>query len=372
VHQNLVAESVTEATGIARGKLAMRCCHTCGFVFNSAFDESLMDYGAKYDNTQNCSNAFNDYINELVRHLIHNERVQGCRIVEVGCGKGAFLRRLVAFEDANNIGVGFDPTYVGELSDLNGKLTFRKSFYDEQASSVPADVVICRHVIEHVPEPLTLLNSVRRALAGSPNARVYFETPCVDWILKNQVVWDFFYEHCSIFTLASLATAFETAGFAVRNVRHVFDGQYLWMEANVAQTGVEPTHNPGHTLELAEQFTSNERIRVERWQQLARDLSRNGRIAMWGAGAKGVTFANLVDPDRSLLDCVVDVNPAKQEKCLPGTGHSIISPEQLTKRGVEVVLVLNPNYVDEIQHWLDRAGLEICVVDLMKSDTGTN
>src|SRR5213078_3046347 len=100
----------------------------------------------------------------------------------------------------------------------------------EGAVGLPADVVVCRHVIEHIPRPLDLLRAVRQAVAARPHARVCFETPCVEWVLRNQVVWDFFYEHCSLFSAASLATAFRAAGFEVTDVRHVFHGQYLWLE----------------------------------------------------------------------------------------------------------------------------------------------
>ncbi len=344
----------------------MQCCRNCGFVFNGAFDESMMDYGAKYDNTQNCSIAFNDYVNGLVEHLIHDEQVQNKRIVEIGCGKGAFIRRLVEDENASNTGIGFDPTYTGPLSDLDGRLAFKRSFYDELAATEQADVVVCRHVIEHVPDPLTLLNSMRHALAGSPNARVYFETPCVDWILSQEVIWDFFYEHCSLFTPASLKTAFEVTGFNVRCVSHVFEGQYLWIEAEIASTEIEPNPTPGRTSELAEHFTALEQQRVDSWTRLVRDLKPSGNIAIWGAGAKGVTFVNLVDPDRTLLDCVVDVNPAKQGKYLPGTGHPIIAPEDLRVRSVDVALVLNPNYYLEIQQSLDESDLNVRVINVMK------
>ena len=92
------------------------------------------------------------------------------------------------------------PPIVGPDIDCEGRAFFARRYYGPECADIRADVVISRHVIEHVPDPVALLKTVRLALVGSPHARVYFETPDVTWILKNRVIWDLFYEHCSLFT----------------------------------------------------------------------------------------------------------------------------------------------------------------------------
>jgi SAM-dependent methyltransferase len=342
----------------------MCCCPDCGFVYNRTFDPALLNYGPNYDNTQICSPAFADYVDDLVRYLVEEAGIRDCRIVEVGCGKGVFLRKLVERAGGTTVGYGFDPAYVGPTTVLEGRLLFQPRFYDEDAADVCADVVVCRHVIEHVPDPRRLLRSVRQALRNSPGARLFFETPCVEWILQGGVVWDFFYEHCSLFSARALETAFTLAGFEVTSVRHVFGGQYLWLEAAVSEA---PSARPpaGAVPDLARRFSVLERHQQQTWAaQLDRHAGR-GRVALWGAGAKGVTFANLVDADGQRIACVVDVNPAKQGKFLAGTGHRIIAPGQLRAEGVQKVLVLNPNYVAEIAQLLRVQNEAIDVIDLM-------
>ena len=366
VHQNLLLEDRDSARQLTRGELAMAVCWSCGFVFNGAFDAALLNYGSAYENTQTHSPAFARYVDELVHHLVTDRRVRDSTIIEVGCGKGGFLKKLVEPEALNNRGVGYDPSYLGPEELLAGRLRFRKAFYDENSHATAADAVICRHVIEHVDSPVALLNSVRAALEHSPQAQVFFETPCVEWILRNQVVWDFFYEHCSLFTPASLTAAFERAGFCITGCRHVFGGQYLWLEAGpVARTARSP-HDGAEIVSLARRFAAAEARLGENWSAVLQSLKRTGPIALWGAGAKGVTFANLLDPEGSRIDCVVDVNPAKQGKYLAGTGTPIVAPEELPSRGVRSVIVLNPNYRDEIQGRLTAIEQSIAIVDLMQ------
>jgi SAM-dependent methyltransferase len=366
VHQNLLVDQPDRARELKRGDLRLHCCRSCGFVFNTAFDLRRIDYGGSYDNCQTFSPLFAEYTEQLVNELIQEKGVRGCRIVEIGCGEGAFLRRLVEAADANNTGWGFDPSYVGPEVRCDGRLRFARRYYDEECADIPADVVVCRHVIEHVPDPVGLLRTVNRALAGSPCPRLFFETPCVDWILTHQVIWDFFYEHCSYFTANSLRTAFERAGFSVVEVRHVFGGQYLCLEAVKAPGEAATTCQPGETAQRATRFAEVERRRIAAWTHRVERLAGRGKVAIWGAGAKGVTFANLVDPQQHLIDCVVDVNPRKSGRFLPGTGHPIVSPPMVNSRDVSTALVLNPNYLGEIVALMTRQKPGARVLDLME------
>ena len=43
-------------------------------------------------------------------------------------------------------------------------------------------------------------------------------------------------------------------------------------------------------------------------------FSNSGSFAVWGAGAKGSTFLNLLDKERKAVKYVIDINPAKQNK----------------------------------------------------------
>lgn len=360
VHQNLVMQDETSAVNIARGDLEMAVCSRCGFVYNKAFDLSRLSYGAVYDNNQACSPAFRGHLDELVRYLVSDRDVRDSRIVEVGCGDGSFLRRLVEAEGAGNSGYGFDPSYTGPLVERDGRLRFVRDYYSpEYADDIPADVVVCRHVIEHVPDPVSLLRAIRRALANSPQARVFFETPDVGWILRNQVIWDFFYEHCSLFTPGSLTAAFENAGFEVESVRRVFGGQYIWLEATTARgsSATTETRDQDGTALLARRFAEAERALRQTWEDRVRNLAAEGKVALWGAGAKGVTFAHLMDPQHTLVNCLVDLNPQKVGGYVPGTGHPIVDYPELAPRNVSSAIVLNPNYLAETQALLREAHL---------------
>ncbi len=364
VHQNILFQDQKAAINCERGDLCLTVCKVCGFVFNSAFEPAKLRYTGDYDNNQSYSPYFLKYIDDLIWHLVNGRGLRSKTIVEAGCGKGYFLRKLVEIEETNNVGFGFDPTYVGLDSDLNGRLRFERQFYERRNTNISIDALICRHVIEHVSKPVHFLRTIRPLPRNRCAAQIFIETPCIEWILNHQVWWDFFYEHCSYFSADSLKTAMRLAGFVVEKVDRVFGDQYLWLEATteIANFEGEPPY-ADKIVQLCQRFGLQEGELVERWRTKLAELRQAGPIALWGAGAKGVTLANLVDPHMKLIFCVVDLNPRKQGGYVPGTGHPIISHTDLRSFNVRYAVQMNPNYAEENRALLNEAQEDVVLID---------
>src|SRR5262249_35006198 len=93
--------------------------------------------------------------------------------------------------------------------------------------------------------------------------------------------------------------------------------------------------------------------RVDERRHELRDLlharKRHGqRIAAYGAAAKGVMLLNALDLGTDMLDFVVDRNPRKQGRSLPGSGLDIRPPAPLPEEKPDEVLVLAWNVADEV------------------------
>ena len=82
---------------------------------------------------------------------------------------------------------------------------------------------------------------------------------------------------------------------------------------------------------------------------------------IWGAGSKAVAFLTTtgIAPE---IEFLVDVNPHKAGKFLPGTGHTVIAPEQLREYQPGVVVAMNPVYIDEIRQRLASIGVSADVI----------
>jgi hypothetical protein len=181
------------------------------------------------------------------------------------------------------------------------------------------------------------------------------------------VTQDLFFEHYSYFSRETLAFALRRAGFLSPSIEHVFDGQYLWAAARLDAHGqtrgeerareevAAPDMLVARTLDAVRNFRHGYEDNVARSR--ARVAGLPGKVAVWGAGAKGITFVNTVDPDATLIDCVVDINEKKQGSFVPVTAHPIVAPATATARGARSVVVMNPNYRSEIELHIAERGL---------------
>jgi SAM-dependent methyltransferase len=358
VHQNLLLASRAEARATPLGDLDVRVCLSCGFGQNVAFREELLSYGHGYENTQTFSPTFERHVEQRISEMVA-EGVRGKRVLEIGCGKGGFLTALCSA--GGNEGVGFDPSYVGPATTLEGRVRFDRQLFGPMGHPESADVVVCRHVIEHVPDPIDLLSSVREALRERPEAVAYFETPSLEWILQGGAFWDFFYEHCSYFSSEGLLNAFRASGFDPVEQRAVFDGQYLWLKALPTAKRLDLRQASQGLAALLDGYRATETSLLRQWAETVEALSSAGRLAVWGAGAKGVTFANLLDPTATRVRCLIDINPAKQGHFAPGTGHPVLAPEALGPLGITDAILMNPSYLEETRDIVARLGVKIAL-----------
>ena len=355
VFQNLLHVTAEAARNCARGELAMRSCARCGHAWNAAFDAALVAYGPDYDNRQECSEAFREHLKERIAAVVEKSPAGEIQVLEVGAGQGSFLADLAAAFGPGRVrrALGFDPAWRGGNSKTGIEMV--GSVFDAaslEASGPAADVVVSRHTIEHIPAPIAFLAALRGAFDQSPRARLFLETPDHDWIVRHGAVHDYFYEHCSLFTAASMAIGLKRAGFAPLEISSCFGGQYLWVVAKAEHYAPREAAGVGHAY-------------IERWRQDVADAQAAGPVVIWGAGAKGATFASLIDPAQERIAAIVDINPAKQGRYLPGTGHPIVAPNALVGMAPATVFVMNPNYRHEIADELSALGLapRIQVVD---------
>ena len=353
------------AMNTPRGDLRLYLCSRCGMIFNACFDSGLLNYNSSYDNSLHFSPAFQRYLQVLTRRLVRTYDIRGKQVIEIGSGDGEFLALLCS--QGGNRGLGFDPSYNGARVKPNGSVGFVREYYIGNQARTRPDFICCRHVLEHVDRPREFLTDLRKGLNHRPEVVLYFEMPNAASILRGSSMWDIIYPHVGYFSKSSLRSLFEAAGFLVLATGTAFGDQFLYIEAAPAASGpAVATHTVTSQntafAQLATQFRGNFRRSVGRWNSLLRRASVEHRnIVLWGAGAKSVTFLNVV-PRADSITAVVDLNPRKQGMYIPGTGQPIVAPEQLRRSCPDAVIMLNPLYEREVTESLGRLDLTVPVL----------
>jgi len=362
VNSCLLLKDPKEALEYPRGEIALGFCPSCGFVSNISFEPQRLRYSTAYEDQQSYSACFRAFQHELAIDLIKRYDLHGKTVIEIGCGKGDFLVEVC--ELGNNRGVGIDPAHIPNRleSPALDRISFIQDFYSEKYAHLTGDLVCCRHTLEHIPRTYDFLRTVQRTVEGKPDTVVFFEVPDVERVLVEIAFWDIYYEHCSYFSLGSLARLFRSCGFDILDLRKDFDDQYLLIEARPTN-GTTPPRLPqeddlARMTEQVDHFATQYKRKLQQWKkELQRIKEQRLRAAIWGSGSKCVAFLSVLEV-RDEIDVIVDINPHRHGKYLAGSGKQIKSPEYLRQFKPEFVIVMNPIYREEIKRDLEGMGLK--------------
>lgn len=359
VHINLLWDTKEQALSVPRADMELGFCKECGHVYNFKFNPELMDYTQDYENSLHFSVRFREYADELARGLVNRYQLYNKTIIEIGCGDGDFLRQLCQL--GNSKGIGFDPSHVTDvdstISETN--ITFIRDYYSDVYAEYKADLICCRHVLEHIQYPRGFMGTVRQAIVDQPESILFFEVPNALFTLRDLGIWDVIYEHCSYFTPQSLSRLFGTSGFHVKRLYEVYEGQFICVEAFPNQSRNDDSFLRVNDAlrNYVDEFGESFDRKIKEWSLSLREMLRKEeRIVVWGAGSKGATFLNVNRLDND-IHYVVDVNPRKQGMYISGAGQEIVPPEFLRDYHPDVVLIMNPIYGEEIKQVINQLNL---------------
>lgn len=309
-------------------------CSNCGLVqapvqlSNQYYDDYLM--------STTFSQQLGTYLDQLVEEFVNTHGLQQGRVLDVGCGDGAFM---YPFKRRNIATVGIEP------SDRSRKVAKQAGFEvyggyltaDTVIPSGPFDAFVSRQVLEHVDDIQGMLTGLKRNL--KPGAVGIIEVPRLEKALEDQRFYDFFPDHINYYSLESLRNTLEFNGFNVLDLRSTMFDEY-----NVAIVQLRmPTDFSG--------IVNNVTALVKDIDQLfAESKQQNLSTAIWGAGAKGLSILTNANVDN--IDHLVDSDTNKQGRYTPISELIIEDPEVL--QSVDVLVITAVAYQETIIKKLDN------------------
>lgn len=328
------------------GTLQLRSNIITGFVENAEFDSNIIKYDNKYQNNQSVSPSFQSHMHHVLT-ILKSKYPKGSTAIEVGCGKGDFVE-LIEKDGWFEI-QGFDGAYEGN----NPKIEKRFLTSNDR---LHADLVILRHVLEHIHKPHKFLELLSDIFTSSD---IYIEVPDFDWILNNQTFFDITYEHVNYFSMEALKNLFSV----IKSHEFVFEGQYQYVIANFKDLNKKQfseSYNSGNWVPLIFEEIFPSLLKTLNKIEI---LSEQKPIFIWGGATKGVLLCHHISYLHPMLarkiKGVIDINPMKQGKFLPSTHLPILSVNTFCKgsSGEEFIVIMNPNYEKEILENLKKRGL---------------
>lgn len=291
-------------------------------------------------------------------------------VVEVAANDGYLLQ----YVKAAGIGaLGVEPTASTARAAREKGIEIVEAFFGTSLAQElvsqgrSADLTAANNVLAHVPDINDFVAGFATLL--KPQGVATFEFPHLVNLIEQRQFDTVYHEHYSYLSLTAVHGVFADNGLTVFDVEEIpTHGGSLRVYAQRTDTGARPVSDrvaalldreaatgvstPGYYGALQGQA---EEI-VDRLTEFLIDAKREGKTVIgYGAAAKGNTMLNFAGTRPHLVQAVVDRNPAKAGKYLPGSRIPIVDEAHLRAARPDYILILPWNLRDEIVDQLSYA-----------------
>ena len=344
--------------------LRVLVCEHCWLVQTEDFAQAEELFGAEYAYFSGFSDSWLEhskrYVNEMVERFNLNVDSQ---VVEVAANDGYLLQYVKAL---NIPCYGIEPTNSTANAARAKGIPIVEEFFgrhlakDLVEKGMQVDLAVANNVLAHVPD----INDFVAAFAMllKPHGVVTFEFPHLLKLIEENQFDTIYHEHYSYLSITAVSRIFAANGLALFDVEeHPTHGGSLRVFAHRSETGGHIcTHRVEEMLSREARAGINNRDFYADFQakaiQLKNDFidflllaKRQGKkVVAYGAAAKGNTLMNFAGIRPDLISFVVDRNPAKLGKYMPGSRIPIMNEEKIMDYSPDFVVILPWNIKTEV------------------------
>ena len=362
--------------------LQVLICDECWLVQTADFAKRDEFFSADYAYFSSFSDSWLKHAKAYVDQMAMRFALDGSsHIVEVASNDGYLLQYA---KERGIPCLGVEPTAsTAEAARQKGIETIEEFFGSAMATDLvtrglSADLTAANNVLAHVPDINDFVAGFSVLL--KPAGVATFEFPHIMKLVAENQFDTIYHEHYSYLSLTAVQRIFAANGLTVFDVEEVSthggslrvfacrtDSQAHAVEQSVdamlqRETAAGVNTLPYYTA-LQEQ---SDRVAADLLHFLIEAKRKSQKVAAYGAAAKGNTLLNFAGVRPNLLPWVVDRNPAKQGKFLPGSRIPVVSEDRIKIEKPDFVLILPWNLSEEVTSQLsyirEWGGQFVCAV----------
>lgn len=270
---------------------------------------------------------------EQYSDLLNRFGLKGKKILEVGCGRGEFLRIWKDYV-VRAVGIEYDKELV--LKARQDGLEVYKAYADNAETELPEapfDAFVQFNFLEHQPYPNDMLQCIYNNLTDDGVGLV--TVPSLEYILKYDGYYELIKDHIAYYSEETLKFLFQKNGFEIVDCRTV--------------------NRDTHAIIVRKR----KKVDVSSWKQNFEDLKKElheyvdsyichgKKVAVWGASHQGFTLIPSLGLSEKIA-YIIDSAPFKQGKFAPASHVPIVERNHFFKEPVASILIVAPGYTDEI------------------------
>lgn len=370
------AQNIPAASELAEDhplSLTLCQCPSCGLV---QFDTEPVDYyrdviragGGTRTMTRLRHEEYARLLTAMQEHHIH-----GRRIVEVGCGRGEFLRMWQNLaEDPEGaaalardqerdplsgqpnaaplhlVGLEHKPSLIEEANAVaDKKYRVYEGFAtgDVRYPEGPFDAFVQFNFLEHQPDPCDMLRNIGRNL--KPQALGLITVPSFEYILRYNGYYELLRDHIANYTEFTLQKLLQDCGFELLSMDLVNRDTIEAIVRKADPDELSELHYSGRLIDVSALRDSYDRLSASVNAHIDHLSESRRTMAIWGASHQGFTLAATTKLG-GRVEYIIDSAPFKQGRFSPASHIPIVAPDYAVAHPVDEILIVAPGYTDEI------------------------
>ena len=348
--------------------LKVLVCNQCWLVQTEDYAGAEELFDANYAYFSSFSTSWLKHAEEYVADMVSRFGLNAqSHVVEVAANDGYLLQ----YVKARGVPcLGIEPTASTAKAAREKGIAVIEEFFGVAlakklvAAGKQADLTTANNVLAHVPDINDFIGGFAYLL--KPNGVATFEFPHLMQMVKFTQFDTIYHEHFSYLSLTAVNRIFEQNGLQVFDVQEIAThGGSLRVFAQRKDQGKREVsaavielqakeHSVGITTEVyyADFQQRANQIKYDLIEFLIKAKREDKKVMAYGAAAKGNTLLNYAGIRPDLLSCVVDRNPAKQNKYLPGSRIPIVDESMISQQKPDYVLIMPWNLRQEVTEQL--------------------
>ena len=326
-------------------------CSSCGLV---QLNINPVDYFKEVITAASISKDAKISRIKQMKNFVSRFNLKGKKVIEIGSASGSMLDIL---EESGLKATGLESSLKSvETGKSSGRNMINGYLGDiEKIKGSPYDSFVTFNYLEHMPNPGTFIKKIYNNLVE--NGVGMITVPNLDYLLRTKCFYEFVADHLSYFTKETLKYAFEINSFEIIDCELINNDNDI-LAVVKKKENIEKRQNFKKPIQinLSKDF-EEVKILINDLQNIVSKYTKdNKKVVIWGAGHR--TLALLALSDLKNIEYVVDSAKFKQNKFTPVIHSPILSPENLKKEKIDLIIVMVPGiYPDEVIKAVKKMGI---------------
>lgn len=309
-------------------------CSGCGLV---QFDCEPVPYYLDSTRAGERSDVLVKMRREQFAHLIETYDLQGKKIIEIGAGKGGFLKTLKEMKEygISEFGIENNKEFVRIAREDEGVNVIQGNPEDDNImiDGGPFDAFVSFAYPARLVNPNSMLQGVSKNLVDGGIGLV--QVASLEHLLRTGGFYDITADHMAYYNEETLRFLLQKNGFDVLEHGEIGD---LYIYAIVQKRKI-------YNLESSWSDVNEMSDKINKYVE---DLVNSGKkVAAWCAGHFAFTILSTTGIGDK-VSYLIDNAPFKQGRYAPASHVKIVCSDYYAQEPVDVIMILGPMYVDEL------------------------